>query len=333
MKGQPAPAPNVQSQTPLDKVTTAWVGTGWGATGVWKLKICQAADGAKQAPWQLIKAGGYCSKDLRKDIANSGTSLHACQDLTSKDPECGYQMYSNGEMCRCIKKDEKCDLKDSSRGNDIYETEVPATRGLILDFRGDKGVESNKWKNQISYGPDADIPGGVTYDATEKAFTFPGKGQVITVPLATNPMKMADVSYSAWVKPLNTLGTLGWVLTQYPDYGWSRSVTISDGRLGGTGVTPGGYNSGMGNLALNQWSHVVGVWSGRGGPCAIYNNGRKYSRSCSNGQGSNGAEKFIIGGRGPNDSGHNPKVMMTNVLVYSVALTDAEVKKLYDHGK
>jgi len=308
--------------------------TGWGSTGKWKFSVCKAsaAANAHTAPWKLVKAGSWCSGSLRKDLAESGASLKQCFDLASKDAACGNQIYGNGAKCRCMLKGKECDYRTSGEGNDVWETDVPVTRGMVLDFRGTKGVSSDKWENQIPDGPDATIESGVTFNSGEKAFQFPGKAAVITVPLATNPAKMEEVSYSAWVKPQDFKGTLGWVLTQYPDYGWSRSVTISDGRLGGTGVTPGGYNSGLGNLPLNKWSHVVGTWKKNGGGCFIYLNNKKYGRSCSNGQGS-ATEKFIIGGRGPNDGGHNAKVMMTDVFVYNVALTSAEVTKLYNDGK
>eukprot|EP00973_Karenia_brevis_P094292 12421742-Karenia_brevis.AAC.1 len=60
---------------------------------------------------------------------------------------------------------------------------------------------------------------------------------------------MSAVTYSAWVKLLDAKGTRGFVLSQSPDFGWSRAITISDDRLGGTGMTSGGsYNSGIGNL-------------------------------------------------------------------------------------
>jgi len=210
-------------------------------------------------------------------------------------------------------------------------TSLPVTDQLALDLRGDQQVSGGKWGSTLQNGIVADVPGAVKYNKDEKAFEFPGRSAVISVPLATNPSKMQAVTYSAWVKPLEYQG-LGWIISQYPDYGWSRSVAISDWRLGGTGVTPGNYNSGIGNLPIGQWSHVVGVWSKNGGPCSIYANTVKYSRTCSNGQGSNSAEKLIIGGRGPNDGGHNPKVLITDIAIFKKALSDDEVKKLFNGG-
>lgn len=82
-------------------------------------------------------------------------------------------------------------------------------------------------------GPAATVPADVAFDEAERAFVFPGGGGVITVPLSTNPDAYADASYEIWLKMLSeTESTRGWIMSQSPDWGWARAITMTDSRLG-----------------------------------------------------------------------------------------------------
>lgn len=146
---------------------------------------------------------------------------------------------------------------------------------------------------------EAAVPAGVQWDAAEQAFTFSSGGSTITVDLATNPNAMDQVSYEAWFKlPSSPGSNKAWLLSQTPDYGWSRAVTLNDNRLGYTSITTGSsWNSGFNVPSINEWHHVVGAWD-QDGASTVYLDGVKgeSNSSTSNGAGSNSAEVFNIGG-------------------------------------
>jgi len=215
---------------------------------------------------------------------------------------------------------------------------VPQLEGLILDFRAvDYVAGSNEWQSRDVDGENvlvAKVHGDkVTYDEGEVALVLTHR-IAIEVPLATNPLALPDVTYSGWFKPTQT-GGFGWVLAQYPDYGWSRGLSMLDSRLGGIGLSPGFHNSGLGHAVLGEWVHLAGVYNGRG-TCVAYKNGargRPMTR-CGNGQRSNTAqyEKLIIGGRGVTDGHHNSNVMVSDVMVFNRALDDEEIVEIYNKG-
>merc|ERR1712039_904886 len=140
----------------------------------------------------------------------------------------------------------------------------------------------------------------------------------------------------AWVKySAGALNNLAWVMSQFPDYGWSRAVAINDGRLGHVGMTPGTHDFGLGLAPPDEWFHVVGVYTSDGGTCNTFLNGNPgKSKSCNNGkQSSRDDERFVIGGRGDNDNGHNDNVLISDVAVFNRALSNEEVKELFDAGR
>ena len=146
---------------------------------------------------------------------------------------------------------------------------------------------------------EATVPSGVQWEAAENAFSFSAGGSIITVNLATNPNAMDQVSYEAWFKlPSNPGSNKAWLMSQSPDYGWSRAVTLNDNRLGYTSITVGSsWNSGFSTPSLNEWHHVVASWD-QGSTSTIYLDGVKgeSKASTNNGRGSNSGEVFSIGG-------------------------------------
>merc|ERR1712216_506150 len=170
---------------------------------------------------------------------------------------------------------------------------------------------------------DATVPGGLAFDEKEKAFAFAAGGDVIRVPLATNPHALREATYAVWVKVPQPFANLGWLVCQYPDHGWSRAVTLNDYRLGHVSVTTSQYwDSQLGQAPIGEWIHVAGVWYGDG--TATTNNGKSaYSNE----------ELLIIGGRAPNDPAHNSALLVSDVCVFGRALGDEEVRVLYSRGR
>lgn len=186
--------------------------------------------------------------------------------------------------------------------------------------------------------PDAaEVPESIEFDEEEKAFVFSEGGDVISVPLATNPYALQSVTYMAWFKLLRDPGkNLAWVLCQSPDYGWSRAVTLNDYRLGHVSVATSIYwNSGLGHAPINEWAHVAGVWTSQT-ECTAYLNGVR-GETCSVANNAKSAdiagEVFLIGGRAPKDMMHNAAVKISDVTVFGRALSDADVQFLYRSGR
>jgi hypothetical protein len=228
---------------------------------------------------------------------------------------------------------------DANNANQKWTVPGDITSDLELDLVGsDYSAGGSTWSSRVG-SLEATVPAGVGWDAAERAFSFSAGGSTITVDLATNPNAMDQVSYEAWFKlPSSPSNNNGWILTQNPDYGWSRAVTVNDKRLGYTSITPGTWDSGLGTPSLNEWHHVVGVWD-QGGTSTIYLDGVKGEdkASTSNGAGSNNAETFNIGGIQTHDANgmrrNNPTVYISDVRVYSRAISASDVAALFERGR
>lgn len=207
----------------------------------------------------------------------------------------------------------------------------------MLDLRGCDYDLSGSWRNAAGGegAPEAvAIPVSVEFDEAEKAFVFFEGGDVLRVPLATNPQHMRAVSYAAWVKVPRKPQNLAWLMSQHPDYGWSRALALNDYRLGNVSISTSRYwDSGLGPVPVQEWVHVVGVWDA-GAECTAYLNGRRGdSTSANNGKGADVDEELVIGGRAPYDSAHNAAVLVADVSVYDRALGHDEVRHLHAVGR
>ena len=115
--------------------------------------------------------------------------------------------------------------------------------GLQLDLRGaDYVAGSGVWKARV--GPEAKVFGKPKFAVLEEAVHFETKDMYALVPLKTDGFDMPQVTYTAWLKTPKPIVTgLGWAISQYPDHGWSRAITLHDNRLSstsGVSITTGG---------------------------------------------------------------------------------------------
>mmetsp|Transcript_89668 Transcript_89668/g.141572 ORF Transcript_89668/g.141572 Transcript_89668/m.141572 type:complete len:460 (+) Transcript_89668:56-1435(+) len=214
---------------------------------------------------------------------------------------------------------------------------VVPEHGLILELRScDYIVGSGSWHNRAGSGRlDATVPNGVQFDDIHKAFVFEAGGDVISAPLATNPQVLREVTFAIWVKVHTPFVNLGWLLCQYPDYGWSRALTLNDYRLGHVSVTTSQYwNSEIGPAPVNEWLHVVGIWFDDGSATVYLNGMRGATTVARNAKSADSSkELLIIGGRSPHDSAHNPAVMVSDVCIFDRALEAKEVRLLHSLGR
>jgi hypothetical protein len=122
-------------------------------------------------------------------------------------------------------------------------------------------------------------------------------------------------------------------MSQYPDHGWSRSITLNDGRLSRTaGVSltyGGGWRNTLPKPPLKEWFHVVGTWAHGMRSCVYLNGKLGQCTAARNGKHATTPEHLIIGGRGPNDGRHNPSVKVHSAVVYGQDLSQTEVSELF----
>jgi len=65
--------------------------------------------------WKQTKAGHYCGSSGRKNLRDVA-SVQECLDLVTDDPECGSELSTDGQKCRCVRHGNRCDAKPSRIG-------------------------------------------------------------------------------------------------------------------------------------------------------------------------------------------------------------------------
>ena len=217
----------------------------------------------------------------------------------------------------------------------IYKAGSPSKQrgSMKLDLRAtDYSGSGTTWKSR--FGPSAKLYGRPKQLKGEGSLFFDSHSQWAGVDLNTDGHDMPQVSYSVWARiPKPISGNLGWVMSQYPDHGWSRSITINDHRLSRTaGVSAtvgGGWRNTLPKPPVGKWFHVVASWN-QGRQTCVYLNGKKgQCTKAGNGKHASRKETLIIGGRGPNDRGHNPSVIINTVQVYKSILSQSDVTALF----
>ena len=164
----------------------------------------------------------------------------------------GYFKSGSGNAWDCFDSSERCPSLDPTKGEAGCKKDpkalhwtpaptgsptssptppptYPVFAGLKLDLRGTDYVSGNTWKAR--FGPDATLYGNPMFMAAEAALHFKTASMYAMVPLNTDGADMPKVTYTSWMKVPKTIagGNLGWAISQYPDHGWSRSITLNDG--------------------------------------------------------------------------------------------------------
>jgi len=146
----------------------------------------------------------------------------------------------------------------------------------------DDYTSGNAWVDRVS-NIEVNVPGSASFHDGYVHLS----GTAITAPLQTNPTLMQSATYVIRLRVPTIPSNQGWVMSQFPDYGWSRALSISDSRLGTVGQTPGYFATGLGT---------------------------------------DPNEKLIIGGRRETDADHNPELIdISDVLVFNRALNTDEI--------
>ena len=214
------------------------------------------------------------------------------------------------------------------RSANLFVVPSTLTSNIALDLRGGSFISgATLWSNTA--GVDAAVPKvGVSF--SEGNFHFSGRA-VVTAPIKTNPNALQSVSYEAWVKIASiTKGVHGYIVSQYPDYGYSRALVVTDtrsGNAGGPAITPP-RSWGHKPVTPSEWIHLVGCWT-QGGMSNVYVNGvMGMEQSVSTGAGNSDAEVLIIGGHSTGSTLNHKDSYISSVRVYSERLSDAQVALL-----
>jgi len=205
--------------------------------------------------------------------------------------------------------------------DEVCEPALDTLPDLKFYLKVEDYTSGNAWVDRVS-NIEVHVPGSASFHEGYVHLS----GTAITAPLQTNPNVMQSATYVIRLRVPTIPSNLGWVMSQFPDFGWSRALTISDYRLGHVGQTPGHFQSGLGSFPTDTWQVLVGTWT-QGGACQTFLQGTSGNpRTCSNGAGTVSNEKLIIGGRGETDAGHNPgSIDISDVLVFNRILNTDEI--------
>lgn len=215
--------------------------------------------------------------------------------------------------------------------------------GTAYESTLDEGIKCY-WKFDETEGTDAvDASGngftgtidGATINQTGitgKAYSFDGTDDMVT--LSSSPTaSLSEVSLSIWVNPdelvaANAIYCETYSASYYYQFAITQGVWYT--RDNSTGATGASEQLAMPTLTINDWNHLVFVYSVSGGYKRIYLNGELESESTTS-VGTLTASRTDM--RIGNDiDGADFDGLMDEPLIYSKALTEPEIADLWNEG-
>jgi hypothetical protein len=205
-------------------------------------------------------------------------------------------------------------------------------KGLILDmplklkYTKDETPGSEIMTDRTPYSND-----GQNYGATisSDGASFDGVNDYVNC--GNNDLLMSSsITVSGWVRLLDSSS---WMMVNketggnpgsYYIYGSSPSAIWSI-----FGPTSSRYNVSLGTLNLGDWYHLVGTFDSNTRVMKGYRNGALVGTTNNAELGYNSADLLI----GRYTSGYYTNGDISNILIYNRALSDDEVKMLYDRGR
>lgn len=211
-----------------------------------------------------------------------------------------------------------------SNTNIVVAAEVP-TPAFEINFSDPSSVAENTKSvaAEVLSGP-----GGVD------ALRIDECGKKATLPVNVNPSVMPDVTMVLGIN-LVSIATdeygstsLGWALSS-DNGGYDRSITMHDYRFYGMGMPSGDYNpvweiEEQGEAPLNEWLHVVAVYSQTEDTGKFYVNGKAapIEIPVSNGE---GISDLVVGTNPLYECGHWTDSWIKEVKIYNSALSSDDV--------
>lgn len=229
---------------------------------------------------------------------------------------------------------------NSSNGNN---TSGSSAGGAASSNSGSQlGVPTEGMVEYLSFNtpPGADVE-GVTLTADRfgipnSAYNFDGQKSAIKVNLDINPEVKPALTLSAWVRylPLPDAGEdLIYQVISHDDGAYDRSMGIDYRSTGGQGWSMFAGDQGVlgsSPLKAGEWAQLTSVYDQSSKLAVFYVNGKEVSRSTEAELGA-GYDYLLIGSN-PAFVEHFPGDI-DEVRIYERALSEAEVKTLYERSK
>ena len=185
--------------------------------------------------------------------------------------------------------------------------------------KGNNGTAINTDGAVMSFSP-GKIGNGITLDGVDDAISVPHSASLMP----------ASLSVSGWV---NFSGSQSWMLVNKAAGGTSGSYYIYGGGGYGTwsifGPTGTRYDCSFGSWALGNWYHFVGTFDTSSGKSKCYTNGQLKGTINGAALGSNTDRVYI----GRYASGYQMPGTIDDIRIYNRALSDSEVKALYENSR
>jgi hypothetical protein len=227
-------------------------------------------------------------------------------------------------------------------GPPLDADDTPRRDRLVVEYNTSTNpTENGVVRDTSGSGNDGELFNGAYYDATEKALVFDGSNDYIQTGTINGPTGQWPHSISLWFRA-NGEATETWdYLCQFGTNEGGKSTLVG---LRNENISFATYSSarrGSGVIASNNiWYHVVAVYPGGTffDTTQIYVNGIFYADDGGSSSdpyplsfGSSG--NFLMLGNRMSLSDSEFSGSISNFKLYDVALTETEVKRLYDMGR
>jgi prepilin-type N-terminal cleavage/methylation domain-containing protein len=189
-----------------------------------------------------------------------------------------------------------------------------------------------------AFDPDTIYPGQSDVPGSAKvgSYRFVGTSAISVTKNAKFEVSRKGFTMMAWVKPTSRVSQFGVISTYFPNLQITTSgqlifkLRVDTGS--GTFLNPTG-----GNVPLNQWSHVAGVYDAQG-YAKIYINGQLVGTAGPDSSASLGYyQDLTIGGQTASGSGGAPSGVlignMSEAVYISEALSIGQIQQYFAEGK
>ena len=206
------------------------------------------------------------------------------------------------------------------------------TNGLVLHFSFDKN-EGNTVTDQSGKNNNGTVNGAKWLEKGKHggAYEFDGVKDNISVPNSAS-LKLKSVTIMAWIYATDINGDNGaMIMEKRPHDGCWELMHFDEGRMLLRGGSAEAIMTGRHHIKEGEWMHVAGTIHGKKG--TLYLNGKAVQHGTVAPVLPTSGEVLIGMGRNWHPSDNFFKGMIDDVMIYDHALTDVEIKTIYDAQK
>lgn len=318
-----------------------------GATGKSTMAFQVADSGVEIFLKQKKEAYAIAGKKIKDIYPNSGLlecdgSGYLKGSLESGKKDFFITMYDGSDNsldCKINKNDSLDDvfkIKSSGKySGTIRAVEVRTRDQLLYKLEAWWGFDNpgsgTKATDLSGNGNDGTISGDVNYSAGKigDALNFDGSTNSVDIGNQNSLNITGPITLSVWIKPQSLPAEIRQIVNQGSKFAlWMENgiITFADG------VPVGKCDTDTGTLTINDWYHIVAVFSGISGSpvttsnCKIYVNNTNKTVNTSGTWNPSGSGTTYIGSN--NGSVQFFPGLIDEVRIYSRALSETEIKKL-----